>query len=349
MERMNGNTSGNIDRKGMGWGWASVVLLGVLAVAVLAGIVIFGGGEKATTVTQIEEPGSPGASNTMAPVTTIDNAGTVGVAIGGVSGSETGESAGGAEGTSVVSGDAGFKDGETAYFEGRYHEAANLFSAYVQSSPKSVHGQYMLGLSLWKNQRPTEAETAFRGALALNPAHVKSLVNYARVLIEERRFDEALQFTTRAVGIEPSNSDAYRVRGRAFHNLGVTDGAIESYERAIALDGDDAWALNNLGLILIEAGRFEDAVAPLARATRISGDVALFQNNLGIALERTGHYGVAKDAYARALEIDSTFTRSGENLARVAVLKEDPALPPIDLAAIADGYRVRGTDTAATQ
>jgi Tfp pilus assembly protein PilF len=344
MERTNGNTTARTDKKGLGWGWASVIVLGILGIAVTAGLMIGGTGERGRDVARVTGTGD-----------------AVREAEGGAAGSQARmehalvQETGGAESTLASSEEpcdeggtmtaGSYKDAETAYFDGRYEAAAAQFSALASADPRSVMSRYMLGLSLWKDGRPVEAETAFRDALAVNPAHVKSLVNLARVLVEQGRASDALPFTARAVGIDPNDGDAQRVRGRAFHTLGVPDEAIASYERAIALDPDDAWALNNLGLVLIESGRYDDAIGPLARATRVAQAVPLFQNNLGIALERTGHFGAAKESYARALEIDSSYSKAAENLARVAVLKEDPSLAAIDLDAAAEGFR---TITAAT-
>jgi Flp pilus assembly protein TadD len=235
---------------------------------------------------------------------------------------------------------ASYGEAETAYFAGRYGEAATLFESYAGAHPDNFTGQYMLGLSLWKSGKPKEAETAFHRALELKPTHVKSLTNLSRVLLDEGRAEEALPMIAKAVDIDPTNGDALRVRGRAFHNLGQTEQAIESYKQAIALNDKDAWALNNLGLLLIESGRCEEAIPPLARATRLSSGVACFHNNLGIALEQTGRYRAAAGAYAGALEADSSYSKASTNLARVQVVKEDPTIPEIDLATLGDSFRV---------
>jgi tetratricopeptide (TPR) repeat protein len=230
---------------------------------------------------------------------------------------------------------------EAAYFERSYAEAIELFGAYTVDHPRNAMAHYMLGLSFWKEGNNYEAENALRAALELDPDHVKSLTNLSRVLLDEDRSEEALEPIDLAIDIDPLNGDAFRVRGRVQHNLGKTDDAIASYERAIEVDDRDAWALNNLGLILIEAERFEDAIAPLARAVSIQSDNARFQNNLGMALERTGHYEAAEEAYALALEADGSYDKAVVNLTRVEVLDEDPDLPEIDLATLAESFVVR--------
>ncbi len=230
---------------------------------------------------------------------------------------------------------------ESAYFAGNYAEAGRLFESYIGAHPRSVEGNYMLGLSRWKQGELKPAEAALRQSLELRPEHVKALVNLARVLVDDGRAQEALEPAAKAVDLDPANGAAQRVRGRVFHTLGMTEQAIASYEQALTIDDRDAWALNNLGLLLLEENRFEEAIPPLARATQIGGEVACFHNNLGIALERTGHFGAAAVAYGQALAADSTYSKAATNLARVEGLKEQPGLAEIDLASLGAGFRVK--------
>ena len=59
--------------------------------------------------------------------------------------------------------------------------------------------------------------------------------------------------------------------------------------------------------------------------------MAPFHNNLGIALERTGHIVQAAEAYRAAVAIDSTHGKAAASLTRLAGLKQDPAVAPVDL------------------
>ena len=70
---------------------------------------------------------------------------------------------------------------EQAYADGRYQDAARMFTHYCDEHPTNAWGHYMLGLSLWKADRDTEAVTAFQAALEQKPDHLKTLVNLARV------------------------------------------------------------------------------------------------------------------------------------------------------------------------
>lgn len=167
---------------------------------------------------------------------------------------------------------------------------------------------------------------------------MKSWLNLGRVLLDEGRADEALEMIDQALALELESSVAFRLEGRAYHQLGLLEDAIDSYRQAILIDDEDVWSMNNMGLIYIEQERFDEALRPLARAVELSPDVAIFHNNLGVALEQAGHYRAAEDAFRAVLVIDDAYEKAEVNLVRVEALEEDPDLLPVDLAELAQRF-----------
>jgi len=216
-----------------------------------------------------------------------------------------------------------YDDGEAAYRESRYTDAAAIFSAYAERRPSNVWGHYMVGMASWKAGDRTTAVEAFDRALQVDSMHVKTLLNSSRVYLELGETAKALERTHLAVAIDSTSGEAARLLGRALHAAGDADGAIGAYRRALTLDERDVWAMNNLGLLYIEQGREGEALAPLARAVELRSSSPVFLNNLGIALERSGYYGSAREAYERVLEADSTYGKAAVSLERVTPLVKD--------------------------
>jgi Flp pilus assembly protein TadD len=223
--------------------------------------------------------------------------------------------------TAAGAGPTSFADGEAAYRARKYGDAAAIFERHVTGRPDSVVGQFMLGMSAWKSNDVARAEKAFDAALAVDPGHVKSLVNLSRVLIEQKRCDEAIALLTKANEIEPTSGEVHRLLGRAYHVQGRTEAAETAYRDAIAGDERDAWSMNNLGLLLLEQQRSEEALPLLVQAVELRKDVPAFHNNLGMALEHTGSYSAAAEAYKDALIADPAYDRAKQNLARVEAVK----------------------------
>ena len=229
-----------------------------------------------------------------------------------------------------------FADGEAAYHAKNYSEATKIFEQYIVRQPANAWGHYMLGLSAWKSGDLAKSESAFEVALRMDPNHVKSYVNLSRVLIEQKRFDEAIAKLTLASEVDADAIEVPRLMARAYTAQNKTDEAVDAYRRAIALNERDAWSLNNLGLLFLEQGFTEDAVPYLAKAIEVNPHVPAFHNNLGMALEHMGRFLGAAEAYKGALAADPRYEKAKQNLARVAAVKSGPE-EPFDLAALARG------------
>jgi Flp pilus assembly protein TadD len=221
-----------------------------------------------------------------------------------------------------ITGPVTFADGETAYHARKYSEATKIFEHYVTQKPDNAWGHFMFGLSASKSGDLASAEKGFEAALTIDPDHLKSLTNLSRVLIEQKRFDDALDKLIHAGDVEPNSNDVYRLMGRAYHAQGKTEDAVTAYRRAIELDEKDAWSMNNLGLLFLETKRAEEALPLLAKAVELKKDVPAFHNNLGMALEHTGRFGAAATAYAGALTADPAYEKAKQNLTRVEGVKK---------------------------
>lgn len=231
-----------------------------------------------------------------------------------------------------------YETAESTYNQRRFTEAAAMFEAYVQRKPENPWGHYMLGLSAWKAGDFDQARTALERSLELDSTHVKTLLNLARVLLDQERAGEAKERVMAALALDSTSGEVHRVLGRTYTSLGMLDDAIESYRTALTVDPTEVWAMNNLALIYIRQERYEDALGPLARAVQLRPGAPVFQNNLGIALELSGHTGAARDAYRAAIAADSSYTKAQVSLARVEGLEDDPASTPVELSVLADAF-----------
>ena len=232
-----------------------------------------------------------------------------------------------------------YADADRAFHRGRYEEAASMFEAYTEHTPDDAWGQYMLGLSSWKNGNHARALEAFDAALRLDPNHRKSLLNSARVLLETGKPQAALDRVQRALTLEPMSSEGLRLEGRAEYALGRTDQAVDAYQRALAIDDKDVWAMNNLGYIYIQEGRVDSALPPLARAVELRRNVPVFQNNFGTALERAGYFVSAADAYEAALAADSSYTKAATALERVKANGVQSDSSSVDSAVLSQAFQ----------
>ncbi len=239
----------------------------------------------------------------------------------------------------VVVAPVSYEVAESAFGDGRYPEAAELFTAYTGTHPDNPWGHYMLGMSAWKTGEHDKAVNAFDQALQLDPNHRKSLFNSSRVLLDARRPKEALERIEKTLALEPMSNEGLRLLGRARYELGNVDEAIQAYRRAISIDERDVWSMNNLGLIYIQQDRSGKAIPPLARAVELRSNAPVFQNNLATALERSGFPTAAAQAYEAALTADSTYGKASIGLARVTGGGQAAETTPVDLVALSSEFQ----------
>jgi tetratricopeptide (TPR) repeat protein len=238
--------------------------------------------------------------------------------------------------TPKIAGPVSFADGQAAYQARKYSDATAMFEHYTGQRPANPWGHYMLGLSAWKSGDLARSEQAFEKALSIDPDHVKSLVNLSRVLIDQKRYDDALGRLTRAAEIDPESTEVSRLIGRTYVAQGKTGEAIDAYRHAIEVNELDVWSMNNLGLLFLETERADQALPLLARAVELRQEVPAFHNNLGMALEHTGRFKAAAAAYKAALTADPGYDKAKRNLARVESVQGNSE-EPVDVGSPANG------------
>ena len=231
-----------------------------------------------------------------------------------------------------------YADAEQAYTDQRFRQAEELFTVYTDRRPQNAWGFYMLGLANWKNGELEAANDALTQALTIKPDHFKSMVNLARVQLEQNDAPAALINIENAVALRSSDSAALRVLARTYGELQRSEEAVVVYNKILTADPDDAWTLNNLGLLYIMEGDYDKATAPLAKAITIDSSEACFYNNLGLALEQEGNLASASDCFVEAVAIDSLYTKAVASLIRIEALLPAQAGTVVDLDQVAASF-----------
>jgi Flp pilus assembly protein TadD len=231
-----------------------------------------------------------------------------------------------------------FRDAESAYQAKHYDEAVTLYTEYTTSKPENPWGHYMLGLSAWKSKDLDVAESEFLRSIELDSSHVKSRINLARVYLDKGEKEKAAEQVESGLKLDSTSAEGFRLLGRVRDEQGQLVEAEHAYRQALKLDGEDAWSMNNLGLNFIKQDRGDEAIGVLARATQIKPDNARFQNNLGMALELNGYFVKAGEAYTKATQIDGSYQKAIDNLARVTGHEDKPGVRELNLEELAQNF-----------
>jgi Tfp pilus assembly protein PilF len=115
-----------------------------------------------------------------------------------------------------------------------------------------------------------QAEECYRQALQLQPGNPGILNNLAYLLLKrDPSSSEALQYSTRAVTLEPNNPNMLDTHARALLGGGRLREAAEYAQRAIDANSGDPTPRLTMARIHIAGGRTAEAAAQLDRAQQL--------------------------------------------------------------------------------
>jgi tetratricopeptide (TPR) repeat protein len=154
-------------------------------------------------------------------------------------------------------------------------------------------------LRYWRN-----SESLFEHTLAITSNNWLIHNNYANVLKEEERYEEAIVHFQEALRIRPNSAEIYSNLGGALGRAGRAEEEIECYRKALKLKGDFAVGHYNLAAALSRQGKRDEAIAEYRKAIELQPDYADALSNLGFELAEKGEYEQALEYYKKAIEIE---------------------------------------------
>jgi protein O-GlcNAc transferase len=97
--------------------------------------------------------------------------------------------------------------------QGRLLEAEALYVALLTAEPQNFYALNRLGILKYQCGHLDEAHRLLRAAIARNPHSDRALLNYATVLLAQKRFEDALENCDRALALKPGDPDTLYNRG----------------------------------------------------------------------------------------------------------------------------------------
>ncbi|MGA3065861.1 MAG: tetratricopeptide repeat-containing glycosyltransferase family protein [Tepidisphaeraceae bacterium] len=171
--------------------------------------------------------------------------------------------------------------------------------------------------------RVAEARVIYQRILGENPNHAEARAQWAYLLFQERRLDEALGEIQRAIGQGASVAASHNTLGLVLVGLGRTEEGIAIYRKAISVRGDLPELHNNLGTAYEVVERFEEAEASLRRALALRANLAEAHDNLGRVLKKRGRFAEAVAEHTEAIRIQPDHASAHLNLGMLYLLLGD--------------------------
>jgi MSHA biogenesis protein MshN len=171
-------------------------------------------------------------------------------------------------------------------------------------APRALADQeFRRGMRLLQEANSTEAERAFRAALAADPAAEPPRQALLGLLLESGRRDEAEALLREGLAVNPDNSKFGMILARMQLDRGAQDEAIATLTSNLPNAQWDPEYLAMAGAVFSRAGRHRDAADMYQAALRMGPNNALWNLGLGVALKSDGRAKEAAAAFQRARDI----------------------------------------------
>lgn len=138
------------------------------------------------------------------------------------------------------------------YFEkGEYELAVQTYTEDLKFKPTDVKMLYNRGRAFQEMGNFSDARTDFESALSQEPKNSQVLLSLASLQLQEKNYSSALLYATKAEEIPGAPAMASLLKGKALHQMGLTEEALRAYGNAIQLDKNFGQAYLSRGMLKV--------------------------------------------------------------------------------------------------
>lgn len=157
--------------------------------------------------------------------------------------------------------------------KGNYEAAAEVLSRAIELKPASGEAHHNLGVVYQDMDLDEKAEQEYRKAIELG--YDQSIFLLARLLLNLKRYDEAIEWGLKAAQVETKNPNIFNLLGVASNEKKDYPQALNYFQKAMNLSPDDPIIWINLGIAYLNNGERERAKELLEKALTRLQDKAL--------------------------------------------------------------------------
>ncbi len=144
----------------------------------------------------------------------------------------------------------------------------------------------------------------FKNRIAINYEYKLKLIDKAKLEIERKAYDTAIQDCNKTIELDSTHIDAYYYIGIANNEKKEYNNAIEYFKKAIDLKSDHAKAWNHMGFSYEKLDQFDKAIDSYKIAVGFESTYTLAHYNLANAYKHEKQYNIAIESYKKVTEID---------------------------------------------
>jgi tetratricopeptide (TPR) repeat protein len=199
--------------------------------------------------------------------------------------------------------------------ERKYPEAAVEYRRAIQENARLGTAHFKLGASYEALDDYGRAAQAYMEAAELLPDDLEAQLKGASMFLLNRRFEEAVLSTERALRIDSRSIRAQVLHAHALGGLKRTGQALAAIQKAIALDPTRGDTYAEFGMFQFSTGSFEQGELNLKKAAEAQPPSSHAQLTIASLYWAQGRLADAEIYLKRAVEIEPTDARASRALA----------------------------------
>jgi tetratricopeptide (TPR) repeat protein len=230
------------------------------------------------------------------------------------------------------------------YRSGHYEDSRKTLQRLIGSGQASSEAYNLLGWCYHQLNNLKEAVAAMDQAIDREVNNESNYVDLGMILVSHKRYAVALEAAKKAVEVAPSSYKAYMLKGLVEKRMNHLAESVKSYQRAVGLNPSASEAVLGLALAQSADGLTEEAAATFESGIKkFPSEPKLFQEYGRMLLNRWKGSNDAAESRAvalldRAIALDASLAEPHYQLGNLALLKERPeeALRHLQVAARLD-------------
>ncbi len=148
----------------------------------------------------------------------------------------------------------------------------------------------------------------FKGAVKGAAPTTSKLSTEASSLLDEGKFEEAIEKFTEIIQEKPENPVFYYYRGAAYEKTGQLEKTLQDYQKSVELKPDFTLPLSSLGKIYAKQKDFEKAIEFYRKAIEAGDQDVITFYNYGGCLMNVGNQAEAKEVFEKLISLDANYS-----------------------------------------
>lgn len=186
-----------------------------------------------------------------------------------------------------------------------YESAKRVFSQLIRSHPRWVEARVDLGRTLVEQKRFDEAVDCFTELICRDIDPYRGFFCCGvTCLWSIKDYDRAVEYLNRAIECRPDQDDPYLNRAIAHERKGDYPSAFADYDKALALNPEKSYAWYRRGWLRSRNGDYDRAIEDIDKAIALCyGTNPSYHLQRGYARHMKGEYDLAFEDYCKTIHM----------------------------------------------